>query len=204
MNHRFITAALGIALGFAATAQADVSAVAGMKSNGFFHGVTVTDDKPMMFGQVHYALPNGLYAFGKANNVAGGGEVDLGGGLKRQLGIIGIDAGVISYNFTDPNRERIDEVYLGASYGPMSAALASNKGGQYLQVNAGQALQRDLKLGLHWGNTLPKSGAAFWDAGVELTKDFRRFQLSGEVVHSTAAQVGGTKFSVGVSRPLDF
>ena len=204
MKHLLTASALTLALtaGSALAAQPSVSASVGLKSNGFFHGVSVTEDKPMMFGAVNYALPNGLYAFGKGNNVAGGGEVDLGGGIKRQMGRLNLDAGVISYNFS--NRDRVDEVYVSAGMGPVSAAFASNKGGNYLQFNASHALAHDLGLALHLGNTLPKGGDAFLDAGLNLTKSFKTFSLAGEVVHSAAAQVGGTKVSVGISRSLKF
>ncbi len=205
MKHLLTASALTLALtaGSALAAQPSVSASVGLKSNGFFHGVSVTEDKPMMFGAVNYALPNGLYAFGKGNNVAGGGEVDLGGGIKRQMGRLSLDAGVISYNFS--NRDRIDEVYVSAGMGPVSAAFATNQGIHYLQMNATHALRHDLGLALHLGDTLPKDGGnAFLDAGLNLTKSFKTFSLAGEVVHSAAAQVGGTKVSVGISRSLKF
>ncbi len=203
MKHLLTACALSLALaaGSALAAQPSVSASVGLKSNGFFRGLSVTEDKPMMFGAVNYALPNGLYAFGKGNNIAGGGEVDLGGGLKRQIGRLNLDAGVISYNFS--NRERIDEVYLSAGMGLVNAAFATNQSTHYLQVNAGHALRHDMGLAVHLGNTLPRNGGnAFLDAGLNLTKSFKTFNLAGEVVHSTAAQVGGTKVSVGISRDL--
>ncbi len=199
--------ALVLALGLVAQPQAaELTATAGMKSNGFFHGVSVTGDKPMMFGAVHYALPNGIYAFGKSNNVEVAGktavELDVGGGIKRRLGRLDIDVGALSYNFSDPAKERVDEVYLSAGYNGISAAIANNTGGQYLQLNASRALRRDLALSLHLGNTLPKNGAAYMDAALNIDKHFKRFSLNGELVHSAAPQVGGTKFSLGISRQL--
>ncbi len=208
MHKTFASGLLGLTLLGAGPALADLSGNAGLSSNGFFHGTTVTNDGGFMFAGLNYQHKNGVYAFGKTNNVDDNGEmameVDYGGGIKRKLGEMGVDLGVISYNFPNTTRDTVNELYVGSSYKALSAAFATNEGGNYLQLNAQHRFPQRVTVTLHAGNTYPKDGTDFMDTGLHIHKSFKQLSVHADVVHSAADQLGGTKYAIGLSQPLRF
>lgn len=91
--------------------------------------------KPALQGGLDYAFANGFY-LGNWNSTtsfqdaANGGrrvnlEVDLYGGYKWNYGDLGFDVGALQYVYVDSNHANTTELYLGASYGPVSAKYST-------------------------------------------------------------------------------
>ncbi len=146
-----------------------VTGNAGLFSDYRFRGISQTDKKPAFQGGFDLAHASGFYLGNWNSNIDsaffGGAnvEMDFYGGYKTSVGDIGLDFGGLYYYYPNSDRSlpnKIDnfEIYVGASYGPVSAKLyypisdffsaEDNFGG----ANAGGSYYLDLSGGLDLGN----------------------------------------------------
>jgi len=105
---------------------------AGLFSDYRFRGISQTDKKPAFQGGFDVAHSSGFYLGNWNSNIDssffGGAniEMDFYGGFKGAVGDVGYDIGAIYYYYPGSDRNgtaeiKNTEVYVGASYGPVSA-----------------------------------------------------------------------------------
>jgi len=150
---------------FAALAQAaaepeyTISGNAGLFSDYRFRGFTQTDYNPAFQGGIDFAHKSGFYLGNWNSNVnssvfnGASLEMDFYGGYKATFGEFGLDVGTIYYYYpgtgaNGPFEAKNWEVYIGGSYGPLSAKYyyaftnffgleapgVDTKGSQYLDL----------------------------------------------------------------------
>lgn len=107
---------------------------AGLFSDYRFRGISQTDKKPAFQGGFDVGHASGFYLGNWNSNIDsaffGGAnlEMDFYGGYKTSVGDLGLDFGGLYYYYPNSDRAGSDkiknfEVYVGASYGPVSAKL---------------------------------------------------------------------------------
>ncbi|MBI1423739.1 MAG: hypothetical protein GC149_09770 [Gammaproteobacteria bacterium] len=194
-KHLLQSAVIGVGiLGLAATAQADLTANAGVTTNYVFRGVTQTDDNPAIQGGIDYTHPSGFYAGAWGSNVkfpnAGGSalEYDLYAGFNFEVAQdVKLDVGYITYNYTDStvnDNFSNDEVFIGAKYQNFAAyyyngnAKLSAYDHQYFDLRYTLALPQDIKASLHYGHLDNNNAPDADDIGIRFSKDIASFNTS--------------------------
>ncbi len=119
-----------------AYAEISASANVALASDYVFRGFSQTKEDPALSGGFDLSLPNGLYLGTWASNVNfepnAHLELDLYGGWSREFDNgVGLDLGVIQYEYFDSSVAEFTEVYGGVSYSLFSATL-------YYDVNSDQ------------------------------------------------------------------
>lgn len=119
------------------TAAAEVAFNAGVMSQYIFRGMVQRDGASLM-GGADYTHDSGLYAgvwtaqVGSTGNVGNsqGFEIDLYGGIKKELGPVTLGAGFTSYQYTDKwssTKAGFDTAYnelnFSLAYGPITATI---------------------------------------------------------------------------------
>ncbi len=111
----------------------NISAVSNYKYRGQDQDTSKTRGfKPALQGGVDYAHASGFYVgnwnstvdFAAANGQADL-EVDLYGGYKFPLGEVGMDVGALTYIYPGATKANTTELYVAASYGPVTAKYSS-------------------------------------------------------------------------------
>ena len=157
---------------------------AGLFSDYRFRGYSQTDYKPAFQGGIDFAHKSGFYLGNWNSNVSSvlyngaSLEMDFYGGYKATFGDFGLDVGTIYYYYPGtgayiPDFEAKNwEVYIGGSYGPVSAKYyysftdffglkapgIDTKGSQYLDVSGTFDLGSGLGLVGHVGWQRIKNG----------------------------------------------
>ena len=180
-------------LGLAATAQADLTANAGVTSNYVFRGQTQTDEDPAVQGGIDYSHSSGFYAGAWGSNVkfpgAGGSalEYDLYAGINFDITQdVKLDIGYITYNYTDSTVDDnvgTKEVFIGGKFQGFAAYYYkgnanSNNDYQYFDLRYTLGLPQEIKMTLHYGHMDPDVGNNADDASVRFGKDFSGFNVS--------------------------
>jgi len=198
-----------------------------------FRGFTQTDYAPTFQGGFDVAHKSGFYLGNWNSNVlnslftGASLEMDFYGGYKFDVAGVGLDIGAIHYYYprsgtAGPNT-KIDnsEVYLGASYGPLSAKVyyavsdyfdvskfvvgaPSTKGTMYYDLAGNFDLGGGFTLGAHVG-LLRLKNAGFYtdilgntlsrnvtDYKVSLTKDVGGFAVTGAYITASKKNYFGT------------
>lgn len=196
-------AAAALAAPLAASAQAKPAPAytftgnAGLFTDYRFRGFTQTGYKPAFQGGFDFAHSSGFYLGNWNSNVEQGLyngaslEMDFYGGYKTTIGDIGLDVGYIYYYY--PNTGALGttkvsngELYLGASYGPVSAKWYyattkffslgkgptlgnpefDTKGSWYLDVTGNFDLGGGLALQAHYGYQKIEEGKTAFAQGL--------------------------------------
>ena len=100
--------------------------------------------KPALQGGVDYAFDNGFY-LGNWNSTinwtqymnkpqSSAVEIDLYGGYKFKAGDVDLDAGALQYYYPGASTANTTELYLGASYGPVSAKYSTTVSKGYFGI----------------------------------------------------------------------
>ncbi len=155
----------------------------GLLSDYRFRGISQTDKKPALQGGFDVAHSSGLYAGNWNSNVdsklynGANLEMDFYGGYKHAFdGGFGLDVGVIYYYYPNSGSSpsgstRIDntELYLGASYGPVSLkynyavsdffGTPDSSGSSYLDAGFSYDLGHNFGFVAHYGYQWLKGGA---------------------------------------------
>jgi uncharacterized protein (TIGR02001 family) len=160
-----------------------------------YRGISQTRLKPALQGGADFAHKSGLYLGAWGSTIkwikdAGGGadvEVDLYGGYKFSAGPVGLDVGVLTYNYPDhglavsPNTQ---EAYVAGSWGPATLkyshafsnlfGFANSKNSYYWDLSATFDLGNGWALVPHVGYQKVKNNAGFsyTDYSVTVNKDF--------------------------------
>ncbi len=114
----------------------------GATSDYRFRGLKQNGDNPAIQGGIDFAHKSGLYlgtwastvSDWAAANSATNLEMDFYGGYKTELAGIGLDFGMIYYNYpgvSKPNMSDTREVYIGATYGPATFKVSRVMGTNY-------------------------------------------------------------------------
>jgi uncharacterized protein (TIGR02001 family) len=146
MKKTILAAAVLSAMGAASNAMAQASAPAsphtvtgnvGVFSDYRFRGISQTFKAPAVQGGFDYAHASGFYAGNWNSNVSGLSyangaslEMDFYAGYKTDVAGVGLDVGTLYYYYPKAEYTGTDEkydnheIYLGASFGPVSAKLS--------------------------------------------------------------------------------
>lgn len=154
--------------------QAQVTANLGLTSDYRFRGVSQTQNGLAIQGGIDYAHSSGFYV-GNWNssvssqlyNAGAGIESDLYAGYKKEVmpGLT-LDVGSMNYLYSKSSNNpayTTNELYIGASYGPVSAKLsrslsdyfgiANSKGTMYYQADVNHPVMDKVTLNGHVGRT---------------------------------------------------
>ena len=204
------TLAAAASLLIAVPAHADLTANIGATSNYIWRGTTQTNNGAAISGGVDYSHSSGLYVGTWVSNTSfKSQELDLYGGISRTFKGVGIDLGVIKYDYPQNPSINWTEFSAGLSYGPFSAAghftndvFGTNTDAQYYEVAVSYPLPwgKDLSVGAHVGrynfdNPTAAGFDSYTDFNASLTKGLGKL---GEF----AVTVSGTTLS-DANSPLD-
>lgn len=206
---RSIAACLALATTalFGSIAHAQLSGEVGVASNAYFHGATVSDDNPALQGSLDYSHDTGPYAgtfmttVDKVNKEEV--EMDFYGGYKGNAGPMSYDVGIIRYQHTATDTLNTNEAYVGAGFRMVNTVFAINKDGRYTQVGANHDFY-GVKLGAHFGNTMPEGGNNYTNWGITARKEYKGFAITGMLMDSNAPVIGDTSVAVKVSKMFEF
>ncbi|HYD78121.1 TorF family putative porin [Ramlibacter sp.] len=179
----------------------------GAVSDYRYRGISQSRLRPALQGGVDYTHASGAYLGAWATSIRwikdGGGsadlELDLYGGYRFGVGPLGLDVGVLTYNYPDhglaisPNTQ---EAYVGASWGPATLkyshafsnlfGFADSKNSYYVDLSASFDLGQGWSLVPHVGYQKIKNNDPFsyTDYSLAVNKDF------GNGLSASAAWVG--------------
>jgi uncharacterized protein (TIGR02001 family) len=160
-----------------------------------YRGISQTRLKPALQGGVDFSHKSGFYLGAWASSIkwikdAGGSadvELDVYGGYKFNAGPVGLDVGVLTYNYPDHSlaiSPDTQEGYIAGTWGPATLkyshafsnlfGFANSKNSYYLDLAA------TFDLGSGWGVTphigyqhvRNNSAFSYTDYSITLTKDF--------------------------------
>ena len=185
----FASANVAMAADPAPAAAPAVTGNAGVFSDYRFRGISQTFMQPAFQGGFDYAHASGFYVGNWNSNVSGvqyangaGLEMDFYGGFKTEVAGVGLDVGTLYYYYPGSeyttSAEKYDnhEVYVGASFGPVSAkvsyavsdyfglndktattAAGDSNGTTYVELNFSKEVMPKLTLSAHVGQTKVKN-----------------------------------------------
>ncbi len=200
----------------------------GIVSDYLFRGISQNNKQAALQGGIDIAFKEGFYVGTWASQVsdwtAGPNsqnvEVDLYGGYKTEVSGVGVDMGVITYNYPGSKKggnwyANTQEAYLGLTYGPAtfktSYVLGKNyfattsgesaKGTIYYDLTLAQEIAPKLTASVHAGYTDYKQSAfasslgsgkmSYSDYNIGLTYDFEGYLLGAKYHFNSASE--GTK-----------
>ncbi|MFM8760381.1 MAG: TorF family putative porin [Polynucleobacter victoriensis] len=167
----------------------------GIVSDYLFRGISQNNKQAALQGGIDVAFKEGFYVGTWASQVSNwtagpkgdGYELDLYGGYKTELSGVGVDVGVITYNYPGSKSGASDgtnylantqEAYIGLTYGPATFktsyvlgkhyfastanANASAKGTLYYDLTLAQEIAPKLTVSAHAGYTDYKEPAAYY------------------------------------------
>ena len=200
-------------------ASAQLSANVSLTSNYKFRGqdqdLRAGKFTPALQGGFDYAHASGLYVGNWNSTVDWAGnslESDVYGGYKFEAGGIGMDVGVLRYQYPGAAAANTTELYFGIGYGPFSAkyshtltdgyfgtgkATSDGKGTGYLSLGYAQEIMPKLTLKASVGFTQFKS--AVNNAGVP---DYTDYSIGAAYDLGNGFSLGGAL--VGASKKSSF
>lgn len=167
----------------------------GAVSDYRYRGISQTRLKPALQGGADFAHKSGFYLGTWASSIkwikdAGGGadaEIDVYGGYKFNAGPVGLDVGVLTYNYPDhqlsvsPNTQ---EGYIAGTFGPATLkyshsfsnlfGFSDSKNSYYVDLSASFDMGGGWSVVPHVGYQKVKNNSAadYTDYSVTLNKDF--------------------------------
>ncbi len=185
MRIRQTALAAALAAATLGTARAEITANVALTTDYVFRGVSQTNEAAAIQGGFDFTHASGFYAGLWGSNVSGtlynGGtlELDTYLGYATELGGIGVDVGVLRYNYRNASPStNYEELYLGLSYGPVSLTyyrgvnLGNPRLGDYLDLSAEHELSGLFTVSAHvgWWNAV-SGGQDYTDYKVAVSKD---------------------------------
>lgn len=189
-----------------------------------YRGISQTRLKPALQGGADFAHKSGFYVGTWASSIkwikdAGGGadaEIDVYGGYKFGVGPLGLDVGVLTYNYpghdlaVSPNTQ---EGYIAGTFGPATLkyshsfsnlfGFSDSKNSSYLDLSATFDMGGGWSVVPHIGHQKVKNNGAadYTDYSVTLNKDFGNgFSASAALVDTdTDAYVAPNGKNLGKS-----
>lgn len=195
------------------------SANVALTSDYVFRGISQTDNDPAIQGGFDWNHGSGVYAGVWGSNIdedflGANLELDTYVGFSTDIGGFGIDVGFIHYDYPGgPSGGDVDEVYLGASFGPFSAKYSegvefvngTTDFGNYLELGADFELPWELGLGLHVGQYDFKDGGDYVDWKLALSKQVSNFTFElgyTDTDEKDFGNIGDERFILSVSASL--
>ena len=190
---------------------------AGLFSDYRFRGISQTDKKPAFQGGFDVAHSSGFYLGNWNSNIDSGFfgganiEMDFYGGYKGTMGDVGYDIGALYYYYPGSDRNgtpkiKNTEVYVGASYGPVSAKLfypisdffsaedlfgGGNAGGSYyVDLSGAHDLGNGFSLGAHVGYQKLKGAAKLTEIDGTVTSSYVDWKLGVSYAFSNGFVLG--------------
>ena len=206
----------------------------GIVSDYLFRGISQNNKQAALQGGIDVAFKEGFYVGTWASQVSDWTsgqhsrnlEVDLYGGYKAEVSGVGVDVGVITYNYPGSTSHGVNwfantqEAYVGLTYGPAtfktsyvlgkhyfastSSASASAKGTLYYDLTVAQEIMPKLTASAHAGYTDYKESAtsygkfSYADYNVGLTYDYEGFLL-GAKYYFNSTKAGTKAYADGSS-----
>jgi len=179
-----------------------------------FRGVSQTNEDAAVQGGFDYAhSPTGLYAGIWGSNVSfppGSIELDYYGGWAKTWGDLGVNLGVIHYDYPGNSLLNTDEVYAAGTWKWFTLKYSSvisdrifgvldGKGSGYAELNFAYTLPQDFAIGAHYGMTMldgeatpgtPNSDLDYDDYKISVSKAVAGFNLGLAYVGTTSLGSG--------------
>jgi uncharacterized protein (TIGR02001 family) len=180
---KFVTAVVTALISVAA--QAEVTANLGVTSDYRFRGISQTQLDPAIQGGVDYSHKSGAYVGVWASNVAkafypggAGREIDVYAGYRTELAGLGIDVGILRYNYpgTTANFDT-NEVYVGASKGPVSLKVSQSITDYFGTANTKNTRYYDLGVSMPTGPVTLLAHAGYTDVANQSTNDYADYSV---------------------------
>lgn len=175
--------------------ESTLSFNAGVVSDYRYRGISQTRLEPALQGGIDYAHKSGFYVGTWASSIkwikdAGGNanaEIDVYGGYKFNAGPVGMDVGVLTYNYPDhklATSPDTQEVYAAGTWGPATLKYShavsnlfgfdDSKNSNYLDLSASFDLGNGFSLVPHVGHQKVNHHGDFsyTDYSLGLSKDF--------------------------------
>lgn len=198
MNKRILPLACAAALASLAGIASAEEAAAGpvtlsgnvaFTSDYIWRGVSQTREEPAIQGGLTLTHEAGIYAGIWGSNVDFGDDanleldVSLGFATEFENGV-GIDVGIVHFDYPSESDYNTEEIYLGGSYSFFSAKANFNLDGNYNYYEAAAEfeLPQEFALGFHVGYNDPEEGDSATDWKVGISKEF--FGLGFELAYT--------------------
>ena len=201
----------------AATPDWTITGNMALSSDYRTRGVSQTDKGPALSGGFDIAHSSGFYIGNWNSNIDGGYydganlEMDIWAGFRGTVGDVGYDIGAFYYYYpgsggggTGTGTPGIDnkEIYVGASYGPVSARVyipigdffsaeklypgtGSADGSYYVDVSGSQSVGDGFALIAHVGYQKLKGAAKITETNGSVANDYWDWKLGGSYTFST-------------------
>jgi uncharacterized protein (TIGR02001 family) len=187
MHRKLIALATGSLLaGFSglASAEFETSANVALTTDYVWRGVSQTDNGPAIQGGFDLAHSSGVYAGIWGSNVEFGDdaniELDYYGGYATEFGNgLGLDVGIIYYDYPSESDLDFEELYVGLGYGIVSGKISydfDNDNGYY-EAGADFELPAGFGLGLHVGYFDFDEGDSATDWKIGVSKSIGGFDM---------------------------
>ena len=185
-------------------------------SQYIFRGLSQTDYRPAVQGGVDYAHPSGFYVGVWGSNIhwlrdfnisSARAEVDIYGGYKTSLGDVGLDVGLLRYQYPGSTKEgatspNTTEGYVAASYKfatlkyshafTNAFGTAESKNSSYTDLTLAIPVVETWTLTAHVGYQYIKGpshdAATYTDWKLEIAKDFGNGFSAGAAYTGTDAE----------------
>lgn len=194
MKKHLLAAAL---VAVSVTAKAEISANLSATSDYRFRGISQTQLDPAIQGGVDFTAASGAYLGTWASNVSKafypggtGQEVDVYGGYRTELAGIGIDVGVLRYNYPSTTADfDTNEVYVGISNGPVTFKVSQSTTNYFGTADTKGTRYYDLGISIPAGPVTVVAHAGYTDVAKQSTNDYADYSVgvTGDVAGVTLA-----------------
>ena len=182
MKKSIIAAAL---LAASITAQAETSANLSLSSDYRFRGISQTQLDPAIQGGLDYSHSSGAYVGTWASNVSKafypggkGQEIDVYGGYRTEVAGLGIDVGVLRYNYPSTTTNfNTNEVYAGVSKGPVSLKVSQSTTDYFGTADSKGTRYYDLGVSVPAGDFTVTAHAGYTDVANQTTNDYSDYSI---------------------------
>lgn len=192
-----IAAAVITSLGASTQAIAGLEGNIGATSNYIWRGVTQTNDRAAVSGGLDYSHDSGFYLGAWASNLDGSQyELDLYGGYGMDIGALGLDFGLISYEYPVEPDDYFREVYFNGSWSVLNFGVAytfdseDDSSAEFSSGDIYLSLGADFDLGNDWG-----VGAYIGDYDFD-DSDGEDYTHYGVAVSKAAGDFGDLTFAI--------
>ena len=206
----------------APTPDFELSGNVAVVSDYRFRGVSETNRKAAFQGGFDLAHKSGFYVGNWNSNIKYASdpnpylESDFYGGYETEVSGIGVDVGLLRYQYAGAGLYNTTEAYLGVSYGPASYKYSrtmsdrrfgtggiganSQKGAAYHDLGLEFSLSEQITLGAHAGFTKLEGTAAatgdYKDYSVSISYALPDDYSVGLTYHSVSVEAGVTKSDI--------
>jgi uncharacterized protein (TIGR02001 family) len=172
-------------LAVSVSAQAEISANLTGASDYRFRGISQTQLDPAIQGGLDYNHKSGAYVGTWASNVSRafypggkGQEIDVYGGYKTEVAGVGIDVGVLRYNYPGTTTDfDTNEAYVGLSKGPVSFKVSQSLNNYFGTADTKGTRYYDLGVSVPVGPVTLVAHAGYTDVANQSTNDYADYNV---------------------------